>query len=67
MIGGFALLAYPAQYGNSGIASFVVNNKGEVFEKDLGPDTAKVAASMAAFNPDHTWKKAGAAADAQQR
>jgi hypothetical protein len=65
MIGGFGLLAYPAEYGNSGIASFVVNNRGEVFEKDLGPDTAKVAASMTAFNPDHTWKKAGAAADAQ--
>jgi hypothetical protein len=67
MIGGFALLAYPAEYGNSGIASFLVNNNGEVFEKDLGPDTAKIAASMTAFNPDHTWKKAGAAADAQQR
>lgn len=65
MIGGFGLLAYPAEYGNSGIASFVVNNDGVVFEKDLGPDTAKTAASMTSFNPDKTWKKAGAAADTQ--
>jgi len=67
MIGGFALLAYPAKYGNSGIASFIVNNKGEVFEKDLGADTAKIAASMTSFNPDHSWKKAATAADAEQR
>lgn len=67
MIGGFGLLAYPAEYGNSGIASFIVNNNGEVFEKDLGPNTAKVAASITSFNPDQGWKKAGAAADAQQR
>lgn len=65
MIGGFGLLAYPAEYGNSGIASFMVNNDGVVFEKDLGSDTAKTAASMTSFNPDKTWKKAGAAADAQ--
>ena len=57
MIGGFGLVAYPAQYGNSGVMTFLVNHKGEVFEKDLGPGTAKIAAGMTSFNPDHTWKK----------
>ena len=58
MIGGFALVAYPAQYGNSGVMTFLVNHAGDVFEKDLGPQTAKIASSMTSFNPDHTWKKA---------
>ena len=58
MIGGFALVAYPAQYGNSGVKTFLVNHDGDVFEKDLGPQTAKIASSMTSFNPDHTWKKA---------
>ena len=57
MIGGFALVAYPAQYGNSGVMTFLVNHEGTVFEKDLGPRTAQIAAGMTAFNPDHTWKK----------
>jgi hypothetical protein len=57
MIGGFALVAWPAQYGNSGVMTFLVNHKGEVFEKDLGPATTRIAGGMTAFNPDHTWKK----------
>ena len=57
MIGGFALVAYPAEYGNSGVMTFLVNHKGDVFEKDLGPATAKFAAAMTLFSPDHTWKK----------
>ena len=57
MIGGFALLAYPAQYGNSGVMTFLVNHQGIVFEKDLGPGTARIAPSIASFNPDGTWKK----------
>jgi hypothetical protein len=57
MIGGFALVAYPAQYGNSGIMTFLVNNDGDIFQKDLGPDTAKTAGKMSSFDPDHTWKK----------
>jgi len=57
MIGGFWLVAYPAQYGNSGVMTFLINHKGEVFEKDLGSGTAKIAAGMTSFNPDHTWKK----------
>ncbi len=57
MIGGFALVAYPARYGNSGVMTFLVNHAGDVYEKDLGAQTAKIAANMLAFNPDHTWKK----------
>jgi hypothetical protein len=57
MIGGFALVAYPADYGNSGVMTFLVNHRGEVYEKDLGGRTAWTAARMTAFNPDETWKK----------
>jgi len=57
MIGGFGLVAWPAQYGNSGVMTFLINHKGEVFEKDLGPGTARIAGGMTSFNPDHTWKK----------
>jgi Protein of unknown function (DUF2950) len=57
MIGGHALVAYPAQYGNSGITTFLVNHQGTVFEKDLGPKTAQIVQKMRAFSPDKTWKK----------
>lgn len=57
MIGGFALLAFPAEYGNSGIMTFMVNHDGTVFEKDLGPKTAKLARKIEAFAPDQTWTK----------
>ena len=57
MIGGFALVAYPARYGNSGVMTFLVNHDGTVFQKDLGPRTPAIAGAMTAFNPDHTWKK----------
>jgi hypothetical protein len=57
MIGGFAMVAYPAQYGSSGIMTFIVNHDGVVYEKDLGPSTAALAQSMTRFNPDETWKK----------
>ncbi len=57
MIGGFALVAYPAEYGNSGVMTFVVNHAGTVFQKDLGERTAKLAEHMTSFNPDQTWKK----------
>jgi hypothetical protein len=57
MIGGFALVAYPAQYGNSGVMTFLVNHAGTVFEKDLGLTTAPIAERMTSFNPDQTWKK----------
>jgi Protein of unknown function (DUF2950) len=57
MIGGFALVAYPAQYGNSGVMTFIVNRDGTMFEKDLGKNTATVAAAMKEYNPDPTWEK----------
>jgi hypothetical protein len=56
MIGGFALLAYPAKYGDSGIKTFIVNHRGVVYEKDLGPSTATLAAQITRFNPDKTWQ-----------
>jgi hypothetical protein len=57
MIGGFALVAWPAKYGNSGIATFMVNHDGDVFEKDLGDATGKLAPQITSFNPDDSWKK----------
>ena len=56
MVLGFALVAYPAKYGASGIMTFIVNQEGVIYEKDLGEDTAKAAAAMTAFDPDDTWK-----------
>lgn len=58
MIGGFGLLAYPAEYGNSGIMTFMVNHDGVVLQKDLGPDTGELAGEIEAFAPDETWAKA---------
>jgi hypothetical protein len=55
MIGGFALVAYPAEYGNSGVMSFIVNHDGKVFQKDLGKNTGTTAAAMKEYNPDKTW------------
>jgi len=60
MIGGFALVAYPAEYGNSGVMTFLCSHAGKVFEKDLGPRTAELAERMTSFNPDLTWKDAEA-------
>ena len=57
MIGGFALVAYPAEYGNSGIMTFMVNHDGTVLQKDLGPRTAKIARKIEAFAPDQTWQQ----------
>jgi hypothetical protein len=57
MIGGFALVAFPAEYGASGIMTFIVNHDGVVYQKDLGRETRKVAKAMTKFNPDKTWKK----------
>jgi hypothetical protein len=57
MIGGFALVAYPAEYGDSGVMTFIVNQDGVAYEKDLGKDTEKIATAMKKFDPDKTWKK----------
>jgi hypothetical protein len=56
MTGGFAMLAFPARYADSGIMTFTVNQDGIVYEKDLGPDTATIANSVMQFDPDASWK-----------
>jgi len=56
MIGGFALVAYPADYGNSGVMTFIVDHDGVVFQSDLGDDTQKDAQAMTSFDPDSSWK-----------
>jgi len=65
MIGGFALVAYPAAYRNSGVMTFQVNHDGTVYQKDLGPRTAEIAERMSEFNPDSTWTKADTTPPAQ--
>jgi len=55
MIAGFALVAYPATWGNSGVMTFVVNQEGRVYEKNLGPRTKEIAGAMTEYNPDSTW------------
>jgi len=57
MVGGFALIAYPAQYGNSGVMTFLVNHQGIVYEKDLGPNSARLASATTEFNPDSSWQR----------
>lgn len=54
---GFALVAWPARYGHSGVMSFIVSHDGQVFEKDLGPGTDAAARAMAAFDPDSSWEQ----------
>ncbi len=61
MIGGFALIAYPAEYGNSGVMTLLVNHAGTIYQKDLGKRTAFVARRLTLFDPDQTWKKVDAA------
>jgi hypothetical protein len=58
LTGGFAVLAWPAIYGNSGIMTFMVNHVGIVFQKDLGPQTDDVASAINAYDPDETWAPA---------
>jgi hypothetical protein len=56
MIAGFALVAWPAQYGESGIMTFIVNQQGRVYQKDLGPKTVELAPAMTQYDPDSTWQ-----------
>ena len=58
MIGGFAILAWPVRYDDTGVMTFMVNQDGVVYEQDLGPDTATKAAAINVYNPDKTWEKA---------
>lgn len=57
MTGGFALVAWPARFENSGIMTFIVGPDGDVYQKDLGPDTARIASEMKAFDPDLSWTR----------
>lgn len=54
---GFALVAWPAKYDDTGVMSFLISHEGQVFEKDLGPDSDKLAKSMKLFDPDNSWKE----------
>ncbi len=58
LVRGFAFVAYPAEYRNSGVVTFIVNQDGVIYEKDLGQDTEKLAAGMSEYNPDKTWTPA---------
>jgi hypothetical protein len=65
MIGGFALVAYPASYGASGIMTFIVNQDGVVYQKDLGAKTAQAANAMKTYNPDKAWAQAEGASSSK--
>jgi hypothetical protein len=55
MVGGFALVACPSNWGKSGVMTFIVNQQGKVYQKNLGPNTTKIAQEMKSYNPDKTW------------
>jgi hypothetical protein len=56
MIAGYALIAFPNKWGSSGVMTFIVNQQGRVYQKDLGPDTATLAAAITEYDPDPSWK-----------
>ena len=58
LTGGFALVAFPPTYGDLGVMTFIVNQQGIVFEKNLGPNTTEIARRMTEYDPDMTWKVA---------
>jgi hypothetical protein len=55
MIGGFALVAWPAEWGNTGVMTFIVNQQGKVYQKNIGPKTVKIAKGMTTYDPDDSW------------
>jgi hypothetical protein len=55
MIAGFALVAFPDDYGSSGIMTFIVSHQGKLYQKDLGSQTSDIARSMKEYNPDSSW------------
>jgi hypothetical protein len=57
MTGGYALVAWPVKWGDTGVMTFIVDKAGNVYQKDLGPDTDKLARAMAAYDPDASWTK----------
>ena len=58
MMGGFAVIAWPVRYDETGVMTFIVSQSGDVYEQDLGPETAQRAAAIHTFNPDKGWDKA---------
>jgi len=58
MVGGFALVAFPSNWGKSGMMTFIVNQQGKVYQKNLGPNTMTIAQTMKSYNPDKTWTPA---------
>lgn len=56
MTHGFALIAFPATWGDSGVMTFIISQNGIVYQKNLGPETAKIASAITAFNPDLSWR-----------
>ena len=67
MTGGFAFVAYPAEYRNSGVMTFLVDKDGVVFQKDLGPNTVEIGKSMTSCNPDKTWTTTGMPPDEEDQ
>jgi hypothetical protein len=57
MIAGFAMVAYPARWGESGVMSFIVSNNGKVYQKDLGKDSTAIGAKITTFDPGPGWKE----------
>ena len=57
MTAGFAFVAYPVEYGSSGVMTWIVDKSGIIYQKDLGPNTTKLAQAMTAYDPDPTWHK----------
>ena len=55
MTGGFAFVGYPAEYRKTGVMSLIINQDGELFQKDLGAQTTQVAEALSAFDPDESW------------
>ena len=56
MIAGFALVAWPAEWGNTGVMTFIVSQQGKVYQKNLGPKTDSIAAAMTTYDPDKSWE-----------
>ena len=57
MIGGFALVAWPAEWGNSGVMTFIVNQQGKIYQKNLGPKAVALAKAMLRYDPDRSWSQ----------
>lgn len=66
MTGGFALIAYPVSYRDSGVMTFIVDQDGQIYQKDLGPNTSQIASEMTAYDPDATWQPANKAITTQK-